>query len=236
MKKLYYFIIIAFVSTVNVVCMEYDQDKQKRKMQKHRENSWFLRNSNEKVKKDDLAKKINNLTLCQKRVVAIKTSRIPLYPDYPFINKLDISDTIEEKLKNISIFSSKEYNTIKQSVRDNIGLEGISQENLEKNIVPELFVLWKNIRDESTPEICARFYAAVLTTKKEKIYCILAGSLTKTSSSKNQANHVHLLQYIKNLATSYGCKTIYNHTVCDETQRWWEQRGYGKEGNIKKLI
>ena len=206
--------------------------------QKNRERSWFLRNSNEEVtgenEKKALAEKIRKLTPHQRRVLAIKTPRIPLSPCPPFTNKLDINTMKEARLKSLSIFTSTEYNTIEQSVRNEIDFEDISQEDLKKNIVPELFVLWKNPRDKNTPEICARFYATVLTTNKKKIYCILAGSLTKTSSIKTKANHGRLLQYIKSSADSSGCKIIYNLTVCEATRSWWEQREY-KDGKIKYL-
>ena len=232
MKKVHYFIIIFFISTTNLVCMEEDGGKKRDDMQKNRERNWFLRNSDEEVTS---AKKIRKLTLHQRRVLAIKTPRIPLSPCYPFTKQVDINAMTKAGLKSVSFFTSKEYNTIKQSVRDKIDLEDISQEDLKKNIIPELFILWKNTRDENTPEICARFYTAVLKiNKKKNIYLILAGSLTKLSSKKTQANHGRLLASIRNSADSSGCKIIYNLTVCEATRSWWEYRGY-KAGKVKYL-
>ena len=233
MKKLYYFIIVLFVST-SLVCMEKNMKGNKDYMQKNRENRWFLRNSNEKKTGDDLESKVSKLTPCERRLLAIKTVRIPLHPGYPFTNEFDISVMTEAELKSISIFTSKEYNTINQSVCDNIDFENISQKVLKHNIIPELFILWKNPDNKNTPEILARFYAAILTIKKKNIYFILDCSLAKASSKKTQANHGRLLGSIRNSANSFGCKIIYNCTVCEETRLWWEERDY-KDGKVKYL-
>ena len=210
-------------------------------IQKNKEIAWYLRVTGqkkpaEKKEKDALVNEIMQLKPQERKFLAINTEQIPLYPCYPFENEFDINVMEEATLKNVSIFTSKKYNKICPSVYENINLEGLLKEDLKNNIIPELLVLWKNPRDKKTPEILARFLITFIETKKGKKCCILSGSLTRKASNKTKSKNGSLVSLIKNSATSIGCKTIYNLTVCDETKPWWKLRGYGEEGKIKRFI